>query len=135
MSDSGILPTQCRLRESSPRSISGRSHQTVRSYGSPTLRRVPVSRNRKKKPGKYGRPRQSTRVGQRGSAADLSEHDHRELAEAWQGLTAYHEQVHAGRRTRAAAAATDLVTGLVTVVANQPDVIVETRCAYDWERC
>jgi hypothetical protein len=81
---------------------------------SPTLRRVPVSRKRKKKPGKSGRPRQPNRVDQRGSAADLSEHDRRELAEAWQGLTAHREQVHAGRRTRAAAAATDLVTDLVT---------------------
>jgi len=64
-------------------------------------------------------------VDQRGSAADLSEHDRRELAEAWQGLTAYRERVSAERRTRAAAAAADLVTDLVTVVANQPDVIVE----------
>ncbi|MFL6124007.1 hypothetical protein [Actinophytocola sp.] len=64
-------------------------------------------------------------MDQRGSAADLGEHDRRGLAEAWHGLTAYREQVHAGRRARAAAAATDLVTGLVTVVANQPDVIVE----------
>jgi hypothetical protein len=96
-----------------------------RSNGSSTLRRVPVSRKRKKKPGKSGQPRKPTHVDQRGSAADLSKHDRRELAEAWQGLTAYREQVSAGRRTRAAAAATDLVTDLVTVVANQPDVIVE----------
>lgn len=84
-----------------------------------------MSRKRKKKPGKSGRPRKPTRVDQRGFAADLSEHDRGELAEAWQGLTAYREQVHTGRRARAAAAATDLVTDLVTVVANQPDVIME----------
>ena len=97
----------------------------AQSDRSPTLQRVPVSRKRKKKPGKSGRPRQPTRVDQRGSAADLSEHDRRELAEAWQGLTAYREQVHAGRRERAATVATDLVTDLVTVVATQPDMIVE----------
>lgn len=55
----------------------------------------------------------------------MSEHDRRELEQAWQGLTAYREQVHAGRRSWAAAAATDLVTDLAAVVANQPDVIVE----------
>lgn len=84
-----------------------------------------MSRKRKKKPGKSGRPRQPTRVDQRGSAADLSERDRRELAQAWQSLTAHREQIYTARRTRAAAAAADLVADLVTVVANQPDVIVE----------
>jgi hypothetical protein len=84
-----------------------------------------VSRKRKKKPGKSGQPRKPTRVDQRGSAAELSEHDRHELAEAWRGLTVYREQVNAGRRARAAAVATDLVTDLVAVVANQPDLIVE----------
>ncbi|HEX6359148.1 hypothetical protein [Actinophytocola sp.] len=86
---------------------------------------MPVSRKRKKKPGKSGRPRQPARVDQRGSAAELSGHDRRELAAALQGMAVYREQVQEGRGSRATAAATDLVTDLVTVAANQPDVIVE----------
>lgn len=106
--------------------LSARWHQAAdRRDQVPMLRRVPVSRKRKKKPGKSGRPLKPARVDQRGSAADLSEHDRRELAEAWRGLTAYREQVHAGRRARADAAATDLVTDLVAIVANQPNMIVE----------
>jgi hypothetical protein len=89
------------------------------------LRRVPVSRKRKKKPGKSGRPLKPALVDQRGSAAVLSEHDGGELARALRGLTAHREQVHAGRRSRATTAATELVTDLVAVVANQPDMIVE----------
>lgn len=90
-----------------------------------TLERVPVSRKRKKKPNKSDRGLQPTRVNLRGPAAVLSEHDGGELARALQGLTAYREQVHAERRVRAAAAASDLVADLATVVANQPDMIVE----------
>jgi hypothetical protein len=90
----------------------------------PMLWRVPVSRKRKK-PGKSGRPVQSVRVDQRGSAAVLGEHDPGELAAAMRGLTAYRQHVHAARMSRAATAAADLVTDLVAVVANQPDMIVE----------
>ena len=90
---------------------------------------VPVSRKRKKKPGKSGHSRKPASVNQlgdrRGSAAVLGGQDPRALAEALQGLTAYREQIHAGRSSRAAAAAKDLVSDLVAVVANQPDVIVE----------
>ena len=84
-----------------------------------------MSRKRKKKPGKSGWPRKPARVNQRGSAAVLGGQDPHTLAEALHDLTAYREQIHAGRRSRAAAAATDLVADLVAVVANQPDVIVE----------
>lgn len=89
------------------------------------LRWVPVSRKRKKKPGKSGRPRNPARVDQLRTVADPSEHDRHEFTKAWQGLTAHRDQVVAGRRTRAATAATDLVTDLMTVMANQPVVIVE----------
>lgn len=86
---------------------------------------VPVSRKRKKKPGKSGRSRGSTRVDQRGSAGELSGPDRGELADAWRGLAAYRDQITARRASRAAEAATDLVAELVAVVANQPDMIVE----------
>lgn len=64
-------------------------------------------------------------MDQRGFGADLGGQDRRELAEAWRGLTAYRDEVNARRASRAAAAATDLVTDLVAVLANQPDMIVE----------
>lgn len=64
-------------------------------------------------------------MDQREFGADLGGHDRRELADAWRGLTAYRDEVNARRASRAAAAATDLVTDLVAVLANQPDVIVE----------
>jgi hypothetical protein len=86
---------------------------------------VPVSRKRKKKSGKSGRSRGPARMDQRGSGADLSEQDRRELADAWQGLAAYRDQINARRASRAAEAATDLVADLVAVVASQPDMIVE----------
>lgn len=64
-------------------------------------------------------------MDQRGFDADLGGQDRRELADAWRGLTAYRDEVNARRASRAAAAATDLVTDLVAILANQPDMIVE----------
>lgn len=55
----------------------------------------------------------------------MGELDRRELADAWRGLTGYREQVDELRASRAAAMATDLVAGLVAVVADQRDLIVE----------
>jgi hypothetical protein len=64
-------------------------------------------------------------VEQRGSGADLSEQDRRELADAWRGLAAYREQVNTRRASRAVEMAADLVAGVVAVMASQPDMIVE----------
>jgi hypothetical protein len=64
-------------------------------------------------------------VDQRGSGADPSEQDRRELADAWRGLTVYRDRINARRTSLAAAAATDLVADLVAVVADQPDMIME----------
>jgi hypothetical protein len=86
---------------------------------------VPVSRKRKKKPGKTARPRNSAGVHQRGSVAELTEQDRREVAAALQGLTSQRDEVRAGRRVKADALAGELVADLVTTVANQPAVIVE----------
>jgi hypothetical protein len=91
----------------------------------PMLPAVPVSRKRKKKSGGSGRSRVPARVNMLGSRAGLGEHDRRELADAWRDPATYRDQVGARRASRAAAAATDLVAGLVAVVANQPDLIVE----------
>jgi len=60
---------------------------------------VPVSRKRKKKPSKSGRPR----VEQRGPAPDLSERDRQELADVLRGLTTNRELTTARRTSLAAA--------------------------------
>ena len=64
-------------------------------------------------------------MDQHGFGADPGGQDRHELAGALRGLTAYRDEVDARRASRAAAAATDLVTDLVAVLANQPDIIVE----------
>ncbi|HEV8558554.1 MAG TPA: hypothetical protein VGR06_19460 [Actinophytocola sp.] len=86
---------------------------------------MPVSRKRKKKSGRSGRSRVPARANVLGFRGDLGEQDRRELAEAWRGMAAYRDQVGARRASLAAAAATDLVSGLVAAVVNQPDLIVE----------
>jgi hypothetical protein len=91
----------------------------------PMLRRCLCRGNGRRKSGKPGRSRATARVEQRGSGADLSEQDRRELADAWRGLAAYREQVNTRRASRAAEMAADLVADLVAVVASQPDMIVE----------
>ncbi len=63
-------------------------------------------------------------MDQRGLGVDPGELDPRTLAEALRNLTAQGDLVRAQRASRAAVLATDLVADLVTVVANQPDVIL-----------
>jgi len=96
------------------------------------LTRVPVSRKRKKKPSRSGRP--STRPGgsprHPGVAAAASASDSRELAQAFKNLVAHRDQVETRRVSRAATMATELVADVATAAVDQPDVVVtDVVCA------
>lgn len=63
-------------------------------------------------------------MSRRGSGVDAPAQDYRELAQAFQGLAAYRDQIGTQRASRAAAMATDLIADLVRAVAAQPDIVV-----------
>jgi hypothetical protein len=90
---------------------------------------VPVSRKRKKKKKKSsGSDRSSGRsryiATQRGSGVAAPARDLPDLAQAFQGLAAYRDQVDQQRMSRAAAMATKLVADLARAMTDQPDMIV-----------
>ena len=89
------------------------------------LPEVPVSRKRKKKSGgsgrSSGRSRYITSQPRSGGAAPAG--DVRDLAQAFQSLTAYRDQVDQQRMSRAAALGTNLVADLASAVADQPNII------------
>jgi len=62
-------------------------------------------------------------MSQQGSDVAAAGRDRRELAQAFQSLAAYRDQVDTQRAARAATMATDLVADLARAVADQPDII------------
>jgi len=63
-------------------------------------------------------------MSQPGSGAAAPARADRELAQAFQGLAAYRDQVHRQRESRAATMAADLIADLAQAVADQPDIVV-----------
>ncbi len=84
-----------------------------------------MSRKRKKKSGKSFRSTGSARIDQGTYGLDPGGPDHRDFAAVLGEFAANREQDDRQRAAWAASRATGLVTDLVRVVADQPDVVVE----------
>ena len=92
-----------------------------------------MSRKRKKK-SKASRPARvvRTQLPESGRSSGRAAQDNRELAQAFQNLMAYRDEIDTRRKSRAAEMATILVADLLLAIAEQPGIVVTDDCANGW---